>query len=137
VIPRKTEYLIDKIIRKRIKEGTLKVENLEEIFHELQRSKANPQDYERRLNKYTSSKVQKNKGKKNRGLEKMFGLSYENWNNQKKVETQIRDFLVEQELRILKEMIGNTKQQMKLKETKGEKAYQAWLAQKEYEDQIK
>eukprot|EP00343_Euplotes_focardii_P002397 CAMPEP_0205807110 /NCGR_PEP_ID=MMETSP0205-20121125/10795_1 /ASSEMBLY_ACC=CAM_ASM_000278 /TAXON_ID=36767 /ORGANISM="Euplotes focardii, Strain TN1" /LENGTH=133 /DNA_ID=CAMNT_0053080923 /DNA_START=266 /DNA_END=667 /DNA_ORIENTATION=+ len=73
--------------------------------------------------------------KKKKGHMANFGMSYENWNQQKKVEIKIKNILIEEEEKILRKNLQEKK--LHVKNLHGEKAYNQWLAKKEIEDKIK
>ena len=134
-LPRKTLYLIDKIIRKRRNDGTLKIENQEEIYQELQkRKKQKLDDYEARLSRYEN--IQLAEKKKRNNYNANFGMTYREWNHQKEIERKIYDFLISEEEKNLKLMITASKQQISEVQASGEDAYAQWK-EKKIENKLK
>ncbi|CAI2370414.1 unnamed protein product [Moneuplotes crassus] len=135
-VPRKTLYLIDKIIRDWSQKKMLSLENLQEIFQELQIMKREkPKSPPKRSNSRKKSQTSPPKNKQNTILQ--LGLTHKEWSYQKKVEEKIKNILIDEEKRILAMTITHGKQELSKALLTGEEAYSQWLAKKEAEDEHK
>ncbi|CAI2368184.1 unnamed protein product [Moneuplotes crassus] len=133
-LPRKTLYLIDKIIRLRSKKGTLSLQSISDIFQELQHRKGKKlDDYQLRLYNYET--LQQSESKKRRPEHFQRGMSYEEWIQHKKLEEEITRIIQDEEKRLLRVKIEQGRLEASKIQPFGEDAHTQWLLNKQQEDE--